>query len=838
MLSTTVEDLLLPALQAAGDGEVTISEQRSRVAHSLAPDLANAVQNGAQEGETFAVRLLLANHLLCDAGLLNLAGDQTYALSERGRELLGERPTALNIDNLQASGLVLNSARHAAMVRGMRSLGWGNEFNGALAEALLGWRTRQPELIAFLESLRQQNLVVTPLQDRDASGQTFLLREIDPFTFIGTMNRGTSDENRFALARAMRDFFQLDIPVPKDFDGVPILNNMKSWLINVRSRRGEDDVDRLWDVLELALRPDPWSEPRLIAALDRAFALKGVNVNLTIGLFWIRPQHFVSFDRNVQSFLRLAPPKEGFTGRTYGDLVKKAREIEPYPIALSIAAWLSSLQQSLAPTSDGSIGTDLEQQVDLSVDYWLVGAQWQDESQTERFLKEGIWENGYEDRYLDDVRSMRPGDKIAIKKTYTQRRGLPFDFGDRTASVMQVLATGTVLANPGDGRRVEVDWDPDSAPREWYHYTGRRTVWHLSTDPGYGMRDDAVRLINFVWNGRPQDLEWYAKRWIAWKEQGSAESVVPARAADDQDEAAMLPGAETYGVEDIKSDGVFLSEVELDEIIAQLKLKRALILQGPPGVGKTFLARRVAYAVLEERDDARIQMVQFHQSYAYEDFVRGFRPAMSGTGFDLRDGVFLRFCQRAQADPERDYVFIVDEINRGNLSQIFGEMLMLIEGDKRHSAYAMPLAYPRDDEERFYIPKNVHLLGLMNLADRSLAMVDYALRRRFSFVDLEPQFDSQDFTTWFTSRAMSRSLVGLVVQRMTALNSQIEDDPLLGRNYRVGHSYFCPSGEDLSHLDRRWFERVVLTEIGPLLHEYWFDDRKKADAAIESLLAP
>jgi 5-methylcytosine-specific restriction protein B len=231
-------------------------------------------------------------------------------------------------------------------------------------------------------------------------------------------------------------------------------------------------------------------------------------------------------------------------------------------------------------------------------------------------------------------------------------------------------------------------------------------------------------------------------------------------------------------------------------------------------------------------------MVQFHQSYSYDDFVRGYRPLPDTPGtFGLQDGVFFEFCQKAIQDPDREYVFIIDEINRGNLSLIFGELLMLIEADKRGKEFAVPLVYRKQDEPRFYIPPNVHLIGLMNLADRSLAMVDYALRRRFAYYTLQPQYASKLFRTWLLNRFMTKDLVDLVATRMAALNREIKEDSLLGENYQVGHSYFCPKGDNFSSLGRDWYESIVATEISPLLKEYWFDNSQKANDAVKKLLA-
>jgi 5-methylcytosine-specific restriction protein B len=192
---------------------------------------------------------------------------------------------------------------------------------------------------------------------------------------------------------------------------------------------------------------------------------------------------------------------------------------------------------------------------------------------------------------------------------------------------------------------------------------------------------------------------------------------------------------------------------------------------------------------------------------------------------------------KAIHDPDREYVFIIDEMNRGNVGQIFGELLMLIEADKRGPDFAVPLVYQNADEPRFYVPHNLYLIGLMNLADRSLANLDYALRRRFVFVTLRPQYDSERFRHWLLERSMNPELVDLVVARMTALNRQIADDALLGENFQLGHSYFTPRGDDFAGLDTNWYRSIVRTEVVPLLKEYWFDHLKKAQDAERMLLA-
>lgn len=287
-----------------------------------------------------------------------------------------------------------------------------------------------------------------------------------------------------------------------------------------------------------------------------------------------------------------------------------------------------------------------------------------------------------------------------------------------------------------------------------------------------------------------------------------------------------------YTIEDAVKE-LFIYKYQIEKAKELLLLKKNIILQGPPGVGKTFFAKRLAYLAIGSKDDDKINMIQFHQSYSYEDFIQGYRPNDKGS-FELKNGLFYQFCKRAQEDPQNKYFLIIDEINRGNLSKIFGELMMLIESDKRGKEFAIPLTYSDSLSDTFYIPDNLHIIGTMNTADRSLAMVDYALRRRFSFIDLEPAFSSPSFREYLISHEVAESLTDQIIDKMNRLNEQIEGDNNLGHGFKIGHSYFCPLPGKKP--DETWYKWVIETEIVPLLKEYWFDNPKKVDENRQELL--
>ena len=291
-----------------------------------------------------------------------------------------------------------------------------------------------------------------------------------------------------------------------------------------------------------------------------------------------------------------------------------------------------------------------------------------------------------------------------------------------------------------------------------------------------------------------------------------SESSAPTYNLASEDTKEFEKGDTSYAREDFLKE-VFVSAEDYDRLATILRLKKNIILEGAPGVGKTFTADRLAYSLMGEKAIDRVKMVQFHQSYSYEDFIMGFRP--SASGFELRKGPFYQFCKQAEGDESNDYFFIIDEINRGNLSKIFGELFMLIEMDKR--GRDLQLLY---SDEQFSIPENLYIIGMMNTADRSLAMLDFALRRRFAFFELKPGFDSDGFKEYQSH--LKNEKFDALINTVKHLNEIIASDESLGEGFCIGHSYFCnliPNS-----IDQQVLSSIVEYELIPLLKEYWFDE--------------
>jgi 5-methylcytosine-specific restriction protein B len=298
--------------------------------------------------------------------------------------------------------------------------------------------------------------------------------------------------------------------------------------------------------------------------------------------------------------------------------------------------------------------------------------------------------------------------------------------------------------------------------------------------------------------------------------------------------ASSQPGR--YDTQNIVAEGCFVPRAELDQMVTRLRTKKNLILQGPPGTGKTWLAKRLGYSILGTNVPGEaLRVVQFHPSLSYEDFVRGYRPGKNEK-LELSDGIFLEAVRAALDEPDEAFVLVIEEINRGNPAQIFGEMLTLLEDTKRCREEALQLAYRHDPHERVFIPENLYIVGTMNVADRSLALVDLALRRRFAFFTLTPRLDAE-WAAWCREKGrLEDDVVTVIRDRLLQVNVTISEDRSLGEQFQLGHSFVTPA-EPVPEA-WPWFRQIVETEIEPLLKEYWFDQPDKVRDARRSLLAP
>lgn len=420
------------------------------------------------------------------------------------------------------------------------------------------------------------------------------------------------------------------------------------------------------------------------------------------------------------------------------------------------------------------------------------------------------WENDYAEGIMA-IGWCEMGDLMAYSSKEEMRSRMKELYGDSGSYKNQVLATWQ-FANelkPGDiifvkkGRKLilgrgVVEGDYVYNPQRG-HYCNIRTVrW---TDKGEWEHPEQSVMKTLTDITPYSD---YVKKLQSIIDGDKHDDIL-----DDEEEEAAY---DSYTADDFLHD-VYMEENRYNTLKTLLLTKKNVILQGAPGVGKTYAAKRLAYSIMGEKDHNRVKMVQFHQSYSYEDFIMGYRP--TETGFALKKGVFYEFCRKA-ADDDRPYFFIIDEINRGNLSKIFGELFMLIENDKR--GVELQLLYA---DEQFSIPGNVHIIGMMNTADRSLAMLDYALRRRFAFFDFFPAFESTGFRAY--RKSVNNPRFDRLINAVEQLNEAIKNDETLGEGFCIGHSYFCTN----VIINDEWLNSVVEFELIPLLKEYWFDEPAK-----------
>lgn len=812
---------------------------------------------------------------------------------------------------------------------------WIN-FYSEFATKLLEFKNNRAELIADIQSAYNAINMKLPKLEREDS-----IIDIDPFTVFGLFNKGITNANRIAILESFATVFNIKSKVPDNFDGIPVLNNLKATYYGFKDDRQAADIDNLWGLYEsainLAEKDDAANRELFTKWYDTVHDQLGIRWNITMGLYWIRPYEFINLDSINRRFI-VDPDNMPVD---FVNSVKKKLNKVPYA-----AEYLAIKDECLHALKDGNY--EYKNYPELSYRAWIVSKQVNQEkaevkgkksskaaflrwfapliqalrdlggSGTPSEARAKIIEN--EQLSEDEINQTRGKNnvnkfenEVAFARNYLVNAGYidKSVYGiwtltaagksvDMTSEMASDIFKNVLSSSPSkQGKNTDVLADEDvHTVRYWLYAPGEGSCmwdefytsgimaigWGEIGDLSTFDSKDAMKIkmrevideslsyknaahatwqfanemkigdIVFAKKGMHQiigrgvvmsdyeyddtrDDEYKNIRQVDWTHNG--EWPHPGQAVmktltditsytdyveklnslfEDETEEDAEDVEKTYPPytkEDFLSE-VFMSEEEYDKLSGILRIKKNIILQGAPGVGKTFVAKRIAFSMMGVKDVERVMMVQFHQSYSYEDFIMGFRP--STDGFELKRGAFYNFCKKAEIDGDNDYFFIIDEINRGNLSKIFGELFMLIENDKR--GVSLQLLY---SDEKFSVPKNIYIIGMMNTADRSLAMLDYALRRRFAFFEIKPGFTTDGFREYRMS--LENEKFDKLIACVESLNNVISNDESLGDGFCIGHSFFCNMLPDT--IDDQVLSGIVEYELIPLLKEYWFDEPTK-----------
>lgn len=696
------------------------------------------------------------------------------------------------------------------------------DFYNEFALKLLDYKDKRKVLIEKVKEIYTITNIKMPTLERDNN-----IVDIDPFTVFGLFNKKLTDNNRIKILRVISQLFDIKIPVPTSFESLPVLNPQNATFYYFVGDRNESDIDNLWELFSAALayseKPTNEHREKLAHYFDLVINQKGNgNSKITMALYWISPNVFMNLDSRNKWYIYES-------GKIPLDVVSKLPKIETkisfskyYLIVehmhnylkspesklkdfkeLSFDAWKYSEQvnkDKATKKKDIPIVSD-KPDIDDKVHYWMY-APGELASMWDEFYNAGIMAIGWGEigdlRTFDSKESM----KIKMKETFDESRSYK-NIAHATWQFANEMKVGDIIfVKKGKSQLVG-----RGVVTSDYEFDEERTDKYKN-----------IRKVTWTHNGEwqhPGDAVTKALTDITFYE----DYVEELNALFDEKSTDSFEELEQFSTKYSKTE--FLSEVymsaeEYDKLVGILRVKKNIILQGAPGVGKTYVANRLAFSMMGVKDLERVMMVQLHQSYSYEDFIMGFRP--SNTGFELKKGAFYNFCKKAESDIDNDYFFIIDEINRGNLSKIFGELFMLIENDKR--GMSLQLLY---SDENFSVPNNVYIIGMMNTADRSLAMLDYALRRRFAFFEINPGFKTIGFEEYKNNLRSEK--FNKLITCVDSLNTVISNDEVLGEGFCIGHSYFCNLSPDT--ISDQTLSGIVEYELIPLLKEYWFDEPTK-----------
>ncbi len=682
-----------------------------------------------------------------------------------------------------------------------------------LASALLKYKNNRSELIGILKTIFSDAEMNFPFKEKGKE----VYEDICPFTVFGSFNKGITNANRIALLEQFAKQFSIKAAVPTEFDGIPVVMNLSAWFFAYKENRGEHDIDNLWELLEKAIaysdEASADNKNAFITAYDTVSKQKMIKWNITMGLYWVRPYTFINLDSTNRAFITDVDNMPHYFTTIFSDINKgipdgtsylfmceqaknalKQKEYEYHSFPeLSYCAWKNNQETPDEPATN-RVDSNVKE-----IDYWIYSPG-DNACMWDEFYNLGIMGIGWDD--VTDLKEFTSKEEIKnyMKKVYDPSYSYKNNAHCLWQFANEIKIGDVIFVKKGMHKIigkgvVTSEYIYDSA-RETYKHI-RKVEW---TNKGEWEHPGQAVMKTLTCISPYPD---YVQRLLSL----FAEDIL--EETSEQIEIKYPP----YTKDDFLNK-VYMDEDTYNTLTELLEAKYNVILQGAPGVGKTFAAKRLAYSIMGQKDISRVAMVQFHQSYSYEDFIQGYRP--SKDGFELVNGAFYKFCKEAEEDNERPYFFIIDEINRGNLSKILGELMMLIEKDKRGEK--IKLLY---SNEWFTVPQNVRIIGMMNTADRSLALMDYALRRRFAFFDFAPAFSSEGFKNYLSEKDSPK--LEKLIAAVESLNSTISTDESLGDGFRIGHSYFCTDDE----ITDEWLKSVVEYEVIPLIKEYWFDEPTK-----------
>lgn len=709
------------------------------------------------------------------------------------------------------------------------------DFYKEFAVKLLAYKNNRGELVEKVKAIYAEADINMPTLEKDNQ-----LLDMDPFTVFGLFNKSSMREaNRIRIITAVRKIFGVETAVPDTFDSIPVLNNQNATFYYFIDSRGEEDIDDLWNLFDSALKyaANPSADNREVLSkyFDLVINKKGNgNSKITMGLYWISPNSFLNLDSRNKWYIYES-------GKIPADIVAGLPEIETKIAASKYFAIVEKLRKYLQ-----SGKSDLHDFKELSFEAWNYSTQVNEEKKAEKKQPQREQKGaGLADDDVDTVHYWiySPGDGASKWDEFYKRgiMGLGWsEIGDysqySSKEEMKAAMKEKIDSTKPYKNAAHATWqflqemkqgDIVFAKKGMHSVIGRGVV---TSDYIYDTEDAEypnIRKVNWTntgdWNHPGQAVMKTLTDITSYTDYVSKLNALIDVNEDEDDvepEENVFP---EYTPEKFLEE-VYMDGDNYDTLVELIRMKKNVILQGAPGVGKTFAAKRLAYSMMGCKDQNRVMMVQFHQSYTYEDFIEGFRPSSTSNNFEIKKGAFANFCQKAAEDPDNEYFFIIDEINRGNLSKIFGELFMLIENDKRGNA--LQLLYSGD---KFSVPPKLYIIGMMNTADRSLAMLDYALRRRFAFFEMKPGFESEGFREY--KMAFANPKFDSLIDCVKKLNAVIATDDSLGDGFCIGHSYFC----NLSAITDKALSNIVEYEMVPLLKEYWYDEPIKVKDWTEKL---